>query len=146
LRKISLIWIGRTRESFIREGVKKYLRLIKRFVNIEIIELKEERNQGTERAKKKEAERILKAAQRYILLAENGRLMNSPEFSSYIFSMQNPVLVIGGPFGVSGEVEDRAEDVVSLSPMTLTHELARLVLLEQLYRAITIKKGMRYHH
>jgi 23S rRNA (pseudouridine1915-N3)-methyltransferase len=146
LRKISLIWIGRTRESFIREGVEKYLRLIKRFVNIEIIELKEERNQGTERAKKKEAERILKAAQSYILLAENGRLMNSLEFSSYIFSLQNPVLVIGGPFGVSGEVEDRAEDVVSLSPLTLTHEMARLVLLEQLYRAITIKKGMRYHH
>ncbi len=146
MRKISLVWVGKTKENFIREGIEKYLRLIERFINIEVIELKDEKNQGTERAKKKEADRILKTAQRYILLSENGRLMNSKDFSGYIFSRENPVLVIGGPFGVSREVEERAVDVISLSPMTLTHELARLMLLEQIYRAITIKKGMRYHH
>lgn len=146
LRGIRLLWVGRTKEDFVRKGIDKYIGLIRRFVNIEIVELKEERGQGTERAKKKEAERILKRARRYILLSEYGRLMNSVQFSGYLFSMDEPVFLIGGPYGVAGEVMDRAEDVISLSPMTLTHELARLVLLEQLYRAITIKKGMRYHH
>ncbi len=146
MRKISILWVGRTKEPFVREGIKKYTGLIKRFLSLEVIELKEEKGKDSERARLREAERILRKAPEYILLSEKGRLMNSLEFSEYLFSVDRAVMVIGGPFGVSKEVEQRAMDIISLSPMTMTHELARLVLLEQIYRAITIKKGMRYHH
>ncbi|RMG73241.1 MAG: 23S rRNA (pseudouridine(1915)-N(3))-methyltransferase RlmH [Nitrospirae bacterium] len=146
MRRIRIVWTGKTKEGFLAEGIEKYLRVLRRFVKIEVTELKEERINEPERAKKREGEKILRNTKDFILLTERGRLMTSEEFSEYLFSYDEPVFVIGGPYGVSAEVESSARDRVSLSPMTLTHEMTRLVLLEQLYRAITIKKGMRYHH
>ena len=146
MKRIRIFWVGKTKEGYIQQALDKYYGLIRRFVPIELITLKEEKGSDVERILKKEAERILKAERSYVLLSEKGRLMDSLEFAEYLFSHDEMSFLLGGAYGVSEDVYKMARDVISLSPMTFTHELARVILLEQLYRAITIKKGMRYHH
>ena len=146
MKRIRIFWVGKTKEGYIKQAIDKYYGLIRRFVPIELITLKEEKGSDVERILKKEAERILKAERSYVLLSEKGRLMDSLELAEYLFSHDEMSFLLGGAYGVSEDVYKMARDVISLSPMTFTHELARVILLEQLYRAITIKKGMRYHH
>jgi 23S rRNA (pseudouridine1915-N3)-methyltransferase len=82
----------------------------------------------------------------YILLDERGRELSSPEFASVLEGRPEADFVLGGPYGVSEEVRARAADTIALSRMTLPHEMARLLLVEQLYRAMTILRGGGYHH
>lgn len=147
--RVRVLWVGRTKERFVEEGIKKYLKLLRQYSDMQIEEIKEEKVEKKDIAIQREGKRILSLSEKYILLDERGRLMDSMGFASFL-KKKEPLgrvdFVLGGAFGVSDEVREKAEDIISLSPMTLTHEIARVVFLEQLYRAFTINRGKDYHH
>ncbi|MEW6109743.1 MAG: 23S rRNA (pseudouridine(1915)-N(3))-methyltransferase RlmH [Nitrospirota bacterium] len=145
--KIKLIWIGKTKERFIFEGIKKYLRLLKPYADVSITEIKEEKGTDMQRVADKEGERILKLRVPYVLLDEKGKNLSSPEFAEFIDKHRPSInFVVGGAFGVSGKVRESAGTRISLSKMTFTHEMSRLFLIEQIYRAFAIMNKRGYHH
>ncbi len=157
--KISLFWVGRTREKFIKEAIKKYIKDIGTMADIEVMEIKEEKGAGPDgrgaffsAGLRREGERILRqAGDFFILLDEAGKKMSSVEFAELLRERlldrgATCRFVVGGPFGVSSQVKEAASMRLSLSPMTFPHELARVVLLEQIYRGLSIIKGRGYHH
>jgi 23S rRNA (pseudouridine1915-N3)-methyltransferase len=155
--KLILLCVGKTRERFIQEGIKKYLRYLKPYIDIEIKELKEEKIQDLKDApfiRKREADRILKAAPVRGFLAaldERGHEFTSHEFAQFMQDnldggVREMAFVIGGALGLDESITERANRVIALSRWTITHEMAKLVLLEQLYRAFTIIKGKKYHY
>lgn len=113
---------------------------------VSLLEIREERGIDREKSVIAEGRRILKQTESYVLLDEKGREFSSPEFAGFLEGRSGMDFVIGGPFGVSEEVRQRAGDVIALSRMTFTHEMVRVIFLEQLYRAMTIMKGREYHH
>lgn len=145
--KIHLIWVGRTKERYIGEGIARYTALLRPFADMQISVLKEEKGSSPERTREREGDRIRGAKIPYILLDEKGKTMTSHEFASYL-QKRGPAanFVLGGAFGVSEQTRAAAQDIISLSRMTFTHEMSRLVLMEQLYRAFTIIHGRAYHH
>ncbi|MCX8031434.1 MAG: 23S rRNA (pseudouridine(1915)-N(3))-methyltransferase RlmH [Thermodesulfovibrionales bacterium] len=144
--KIKVLWIGKTKEKFISEGISHYLKLLKKHLNLQIVEIKECKSKSKEEIIQKESKLILSQTSWYILLDEKGFLMSSEEFANFLSRYEQVDFVIGGPFGVSEEVKKKAKFNLSLSKMTFTHEMARLILLEQLFRASTIIKGVSYHY
>lgn len=122
--------------------MEKYLRRLRPFAEVALVEIREHGGRGVD----EEGERIMRQSASYILLDEKGRELTSPEFASMLGGRAEVDFVLGGPYGVSEAVRKRAADAIALSRMTLTHEMARLLLLEQLYRAMTILRGGRYHH
>lgn len=149
--------MGKTRERFIQEGIGKYTRYLKPYADIEIKELKEEKIHDLKDApliRKKEAERIFKALPTNVFFAaldERGQEFTSHEFAAFINGMlesgvREIAFVIGGAMGLDESVPKKANKSIALSRWTVTHEMARLVLLEQLYRAFTIIKGKTYHY
>jgi 23S rRNA (pseudouridine1915-N3)-methyltransferase len=149
--------MGKTRERFIHEGITKYLRYLNPYVEIEIKDLKEEKIHDLKDApliRKKEAERILKAIPKNVYIAaldEHGQAFTSHEFATVINGMlesgvKEIAFVIGGAMGLDESILEKANKNIALSRWTMTHEMARLVLLEQLYRAFTIIKGKTYHY
>ncbi len=147
-KHINIIWIGKTKEGYLQAGIDKYIKLLRPFADVEIKILKENKYSGAKtKALKKDAERLIKSVKKdFILLSERGILMNSLEFAGLVSKKTNLTFVLGGPFGVDSTVYEKADMVLSLSPMTFTHEMARLILLEQLYRALTIIHGKEYHY
>lgn len=145
--KIKVIWPGKTKEQFILEGIKKYLKLLRPYADVSIIEIKEEKGGDIRKMIEKEGERILKLQAPYTLLDEKGEALTSGEFAGYITEHKPPVnFVLGGAYGVSEEVKKTAKNTISLSKMTFTHEMSRLFFLEQLYRTFTIMHKRGYHH
>jgi 23S rRNA (pseudouridine1915-N3)-methyltransferase len=144
--KFRIIWAGKTRESYAAEGIAKYLKLLRPLAGVEVIEVKEQKGGGAEDRLRKEGERILKHTSSFVLLDERGRELNSMQFAEVLGDRAQTDFVLGGPYGVSEGVRGAASETLSLSRMTLTHEMSRLLLLEQLYRAMTIFKGGGYHH
>jgi 23S rRNA (pseudouridine1915-N3)-methyltransferase len=155
--RLVIICMGKTRERFIQEGIAKYLRYLKPYVDIEIRELKEEKIQDLKDAplvRKREAEKIFKAvpAGAFVCaLDERGHEFTSHEFAKLLNTglesgVRDMVFVIGGAMGLDESLPERAHKVIAMSRWTFTHEMARLVLLEQLYRALTIIKGKTYHY
>lgn len=144
--KIRVIWVGKTREHYIKEGIKKYSKLIAPFCKFEHIEIKDSKDRDRERSLKKEGERILKTSPKFILLHETGKVMTSIRFSEFLNKIGGGDFVIGGAYGVSDEVEQRASGMLALSRMTFTHEMARIIFMEQVYRALTILNKRGYHH
>lgn len=149
--------MGKTRERFIQEGIGKYTRYLKPYADIEIKELKEEKIHDLKDApliRKKEAERIFKALPTSVFFAaldERGQEFTSHEFAAFINGMlesgvREIAFVIGGAMGLDESIPQKANKSIALSRWTVTHEMARLVLLEQLYRAFTIIKGKTYHY
>lgn len=155
MSKIGFIWVGKPKEKFYAQGCEHYWKKLSRFFKLEESMVKDgpgklppaDRN-------KKEGEGILakaKSSDMLIILDEFGERITSKKLASRLRTWTEdpnlrPTFVIGGPFGLSDEVKDAARVKLRLSDMTLPHELARLVLLEQLYRAGTILRGMPYHH
>jgi len=113
---------------------------------VAIVEIKEVKGRQKEDALAEEAKKIMKQTRDYYLLDERGREFSSVEFAQFLKDKDSIDFLIGGPFGVSAEMKEMAKDSIALSKMTLTHEMARLLFLEQLYRACTILKGKEYHH
>lgn len=155
--KIQLLSTGRTRFPFIREGIEEYRKRLVHYSDFQIRELPDLKNSGSwpvSKVKGEEAKAILKAIdpQDYVvLLDEGGRHMDSITFAGLLEKQQygsfrTMQFVIGGAYGFAGEVYKRADLELSLSKMTFSHQLVRLVFLEQLYRAYTIMKGEPYHH
>ena len=145
--RIRLIWVGRTKEQFILEGINKFLKLIKPYAVITITEVREEKGRPVPDMLEKEGERILKMQIPYVLLDEKGKNLSSPEFARFIDSKGPSVnFVLGGAYGVSEKVRKGPETSIALSKMTFTHEMARLFLIEQIYRAFTITHKRGYHH
>lgn len=155
--KLTLICVGRTKERFIREGIEKYLKYLKRFAVVVVKELREEKFRDLKDApavRKREAAKILKAVppgSRLVALDERGEEFTSHEFAAFLNSVlesgtREMVFVVGGALGLDEAVTSKARNLLALSRMTMTHEMARLALLEQLYRAFTIITGKTYHY
>lgn len=145
--KIRVVWTGKTKEQFIHDGIRKYAGLLRPYAKVSITEIKEEKGKDIQRMIEKEGERIMDLRVPYVLLDEKGRNQTSSEFADFISSqISELVFVLGGPFGVSDAVKATAKDTIALSRMTFTHEMARLFLFEQLFRAFTIINKRGYHH
>jgi 23S rRNA (pseudouridine1915-N3)-methyltransferase len=147
--RFRFVWIGKTRDENWRALQEEYLRRLSHFVKCERDEIRESApHEGPEI----EGNRILSKVNPksfVVLLDVKGRPLSSPELAKELEKWQNRslpevVFVIGGAEGVSAAVAERADNKVSLSFLTFTHEMARAVLLEQLYRAFTIIKGFPY--
>ena len=144
--KVRVIWVGKTREKYIKEGINKYIKLISPFCKLECIEIKDSMEKDKERSLKKEGERILKTSPGFVLLQETGKEMSSVQFSEFLRKSGGGDFVIGGAYGVSGEVAEKASSTISLSKMTFTHDMIRIIFMEQIYRALTILNKRGYHH
>jgi 23S rRNA (pseudouridine1915-N3)-methyltransferase len=149
--RIRFIWPGKTKDEHLRALVAEYLKRLTRFVRCEVIETRE--GAGSDRSGvKKESQRILDAipaGSMTLLLDVKGREWNSPELADEVRRWENDsikevAIVIGGAAGVSAEVAACAQKRWRLSRLTLTHEMARVVAVEQLYRAYTINRGLPY--
>lgn len=154
--KIKLIVVGKTDESYLIEGVKKYVERIKHYVTFEILTIpaiKLGKKINTNIQKEKEGDAILdkvKKSDFLILLDENGKEYTSVKFSQFIQKRMNAgmdiIFVIGGPFGFSEALYHRADKKIAISQMTFSHQMVRLFFVEQVYRSFTILKGEKYHH
>lgn len=155
--KITLICIGKTDEKFVIMGIENYLKRLKHYINFDLViipDIKNAKNLTQDQQKAKEGEYILKQvgnADFLVLLDERGKEFHSIGFSRYleqkmISSVNNLVFVVGGPYGFSEQVYQRANQQMSLSKMTFSHQMIRLFFIEQLYRGFTIIKGEPYHH
>ena len=155
--KIKIILMGKTDASFLKEGCEIYLKKLIHYCNLEyneIPDLKRTKNMTINEQKIKEGKLILQkiqASDTLILLDEKGKIYTSVEFSKFmnnyfLSSVKQLNFVIGGPYGFSDEVYNRANTIVSLSAMTFSHQMVRLLFLEQIYRAFTILNNEPYHH
>ena len=157
--KIKIYAIGKIKEKYLKEGINEYLERIKLYSQIEIIEVNDEPivdNPHPSEIKKAidiEGQRVLKLLKTndYLIgLDLNKKEMTSPEFSTYLSKKfvsggSNISFVIGGSYGLSEELKARCNDSISLSKMTFLHQMTRLILLEQIYRAFKINRNETYH-
>ena len=155
--KVSFILIGKTTEEYLRHGISVYEKRLTNYLplTIKIIpEIKKTGGLSFDQQKTREGKLILAAitpGDVVILLDEQGKMYSSVEFSillqkHMLQSTRNLAFIIGGPYGFSDEVYARADDKLSLSKMTFSHQMVRLIFLEQLYRGMSILKNEPYHH
>lgn len=146
--KIRFIWPGKTKDEHLRALVDEYLKRLSRFVRCETVEVREGSRSGPE----KEAQSILKVIDDrtlMVLLDLKGREWTSPELADEVRrwetdAIKEVAIVIGGPEGIGKDAATRAQKRWRLSRLTLTHEMARVLAVEQIYRAYTINHGMKY--
>lgn len=154
---IKLFAIGKTDSSPLRQLISEYEARLKHYVKFEleiIPDIKNPKHLSEAQQKEKEGEFILKkinATDVLILLDENGKQYSSVDFSNYLQKKMNSgikqlVFVIGGPYGFSDSVYQKAQGKISFSKMTFSHQMVRLFATEQLYRAFTILRNEPYHH
>lgn len=154
--KTILLLVGKTVEKHYVTGIDDYCGRIKHYMPFDIVtipELKNTKHLTEEQQKQMEGEQILRQLQpsdMVVLLDEHGREFRSIELARWLEqktqSAKRLVFVIGGPYGFSQDVYSRANEKISLSKLTFSHQMVRLVFTEQLYRACTIIKGEPYHH
>jgi 23S rRNA (pseudouridine1915-N3)-methyltransferase len=154
---IKLLAIGKTDNKELQKLIEEYTKRLSFYVkfDLEIIpDIKNSKNLSESQQKEKEGEMILAKitpTDQLILLDENGTTFSSVQFSDYLQKKMNSgaktlVFVIGGPYGFSEEVYQKAQGKISLSPMTFSHQMVRLFFIEQLYRGFTILRNEPYHH
>ncbi|AKU69963.1 23S rRNA (pseudouridine(1915)-N(3))-methyltransferase RlmH [Prevotella fusca] len=154
--KTILILVGKTQNKIFKVGIDDYVSRIEHYMPFSITtisELKNTKSLSEDQQKQKEGELILKEIQpsdTVVLLDEHGAEFRSIEYAKWLKQKQNTsrrlVFIIGGPYGFSPDVYTRANEKISLSRMTFSHQMVRLIFTEQLYRACTIIKGEPYHH
>lgn len=155
--KVKLLMVGKTRESFIEEGFDIFKKRIKHYLSFEgqtIGGLKKTKNLSPSEIKTLEGELILKNLKDHdtvVLLDENGKDYDSAGFANFVQKQMNSgtkqlIFIVGGAYGFSSDVYQRANYKVSLSPMTFSHQVIRLIFMEQFYRAMTILKNEPYHN
>ena len=151
--RLRFIWIGRTKNEHLRLLVEDYRARLTRFVACEVIEVRESANNEQRAVLEDESKRIKEALERresfVVLLSIEGKQWSSIELATEVkkwelHSVKDVAFVVGGHFGVSSEIERRANVRWSLSRLTLTHEMARLLMIEQIYRGYTIVRGLPY--
>jgi 23S rRNA (pseudouridine1915-N3)-methyltransferase len=154
---IKLIAIGKTDQEYLKDGISVFEKRLKHYINFEIKvipDIKNAQNLSKDQQKTEEGKLILKDITNtdvLVVLDEKGKSYTSLGFSKYLEqqmnnSVKNLVFVIGGPYGFSEDVYKRANGKISLSEMTFSHQMVRLFIVEQFYRAFTIMKGEPYHH
>ena len=154
--KTLLILVGKTTNKHFQAGITDYCERISHYMPFELVtipELKNTKSLSEDQQKQAEGELILKQIQNsdtVVLLDEHGKAFRSIEFAKWLEQKRNTarrlVFVVGGPYGFSSDVYSRANEQLSLSKMTFSHQMIRLVFTEQVYRACTIIKGEPYHH
>lgn len=155
--KLSLLCVGRMTLPYLREGCEEFAGRLKHYLPLSLTELKEHktgRKQDVQRIIQTEGENLaqrIPAGSFLIVLDQGGKAMTSGQLADLmnthmVRGIPEWALVIGGPYGVSESLRNRADLILSLSAMTLTHQMARLLLLEQLYRCCTIIRNEPYHH
>jgi len=149
-----ILLLGKTKESFLGEGIREYTKRLKHYAPIHVKILKIKKHEGNKEViKRKEGEQLLahlRPSTFTVALDSGGRQISSTELAREIGrwerrGVKHVTFLLGGPFGLAPAVLQRANVQISLSTMTFTHEMARLLLMEQLYRAYTIKNGEKYH-
>ena len=151
---IRLILVGKTTTPFVKDGLDIYFNRLKHYRKFDVLELPDGKLKDPEKQKEAEALAILKAIKPddfLVLLDEKGVNPTSREFAQYLQKKMNAgtkqlVLLVGGAFGFTKEVYDRADYQLSFSKMTFSHEMIRVFIAEQVYRAFTILKGESYHN
>jgi 23S rRNA (pseudouridine1915-N3)-methyltransferase len=149
--------IGKTNGESLQKLIEEYQNRVMHYLSFETViipELKNTKNLSVQEQKEKEADLIIKQIDNQddvILLDEKGKQFGSVPFANYIekkmhSSAKRMIFVVGGPFGFSQRIYDRANGMISMSPMTFSHQMIRLIFVEQLYRAMTIIRGESYHH
>lgn len=155
--KIKLLLIGKTDSDILSKGVNDYVKRLKHYIPFEmsiIPDLKNTKNLTESQQKQKEGDLILsfiKSGDFVVLLDEKGKEYTSIDFSGFIekqmiSGLKNLIFIVGGPYGFSDGVYKKCNSKISLSRMTFSHQMVRLIFTEQLYRAMTIIKGEPYHH
>ncbi|MED4851775.1 23S rRNA (pseudouridine(1915)-N(3))-methyltransferase RlmH [Caldifermentibacillus hisashii] len=157
--KISIITVGKLKEKYLKQGIDEYLKRLSAYAKVEIIEVADEKapehlsEAEMEEVKRKEGERILShlSEDTYIITLEiSGRMLNSEQLAAKIdelgtYGKSKLAFIIGGSLGLSKQVQNRSDLALSFSKMTFPHQLMRLILLEQIYRAYRINRGEPYH-
>lgn len=155
--RITLLIIGKTDTGYLSSGINEYVNRLKHYINFEIEvipDIKRSKNTNPEIQKRKEGDLILAkdmSGKELHLFDENGKMFNSREFAGFLQKKMNSglkelVFAIGGPYGFSDEVYKKANSKISLSKLTFSHQMVRILCVEQIYRALTILKGEPYHH
>ena len=155
--KLKVIFVGKTEESFLNTACEIYLKRIINYLPTEIVvipALKNTKSLSIDQQKEKEAELILKQIQSgdyIVLLDEFGKQFRSVELAEFfnqrmISGIKNLVLIIGGPYGFAKVIHEKANQKISLSKLTFSHQMVRMILLEQIYRAFSILSNEPYHH
>ena len=155
--KISLLLIGKTNSKFLIDGIQEYVKRLSFYIPFSIKYLNDTKNTrklSQEQQKQLEGKMILDSLEKsdyVVLLDEHGTEFTSIEFARYIEKKQSTVqrplvFIVGGPYGFSDDVKKRANEKISMSKMTFSHEMIRLFFVEQLYRAMTIINNEPYHH
>ncbi|MBQ8424298.1 MAG: 23S rRNA (pseudouridine(1915)-N(3))-methyltransferase RlmH [Coprobacter sp.] len=155
--KIEFLVIGKTTQSYFVESIAEYCARLRHYIPFEmtvIPELKNAKSLSVEQQKEREGELILKSLRdgdTIVLLDEHGKEFTSMQFADYIEKKMHTVarrllFIVGGPYGFSSAVYAAAHEKISLSKMTFSHQMIRLIFTEQLYRAMTILNNEPYHH
>ena len=155
--KITILAIGKTNKGFVNQGIEEYLKRLKRYIKTEfniIPDVKNSKNLTSDQLINKEEDLLLNALKTVsdvILLDEKGKERTSVELSQLLQSKmlsgtKELVFVVGGAYGVSEKVKRRASEKMAMSKLTFSHQMIRLIAVEQIYRAMTILKGDPYHH
>jgi len=135
--------------SFYRPACAEYLKRIQRYTPCELIELKPNKGPEVVVALRQEAQRLnpyLKASRTIIVLDERGTSLNTAQFAQWLAGRSELIFILGSAWGLAPEIKQQAQFQLALTAFTLPHELARVVLLEQMYRALTLQAGHPYHH
>ena len=157
--KVKIYAIGHLKEAYLKQGIQEYLERLKPYAQVEIIEVNDESivnnpsQKEIEMAKEKECQRVIKLLKNdeYLIgLDLVKKQPTSPEFAKYledkfVLGGSNISFVIGGSYGLSDELKNRCQDRIGLSNMTFLHQMTRLILLEQIYRAFKINRNEVYH-
>ncbi|WP_196237928.1 23S rRNA (pseudouridine(1915)-N(3))-methyltransferase RlmH [Calidifontibacillus erzurumensis] len=156
---ISIFCVGKLKEKYLRQGIDEFLKRLGPYAKVDIIEVPDEKapehlsETEMEMVKEKEGERLLAKITDdtyVIILAIDGKMLSSEQFAKELdqlatYGKSKIAFVIGGSLGLSKKVEQRADYALSFSKMTFPHQLMRLILLEQIYRAFRINRGEPYH-
>ena len=152
--KLKLLWVGKTQEAWVKAGIEEYAGRVRRYAPLEILEAREEKGAQAAVMRERECERLAKLLPKggkLVVLDERGEGMTSPEFAAFLSRNRDQgtsdlVFAIGGAFGFTDGFRSQAFKAISLSRMTLTHQMVRVFLLEQIYRGFSIINGEPYHH
>jgi len=158
--KITVVSVGKLKEHYWQDSLKEYMKRIKAYSSIEFIEvtdepfLEDDSDKRKEEVKKKEGQKILSKIRKdtFVICCDlKGKEYRSEEFSSFLMQLalngkSNISFIIGGSLGISDEVLQRADSKISFSKMTFPHQMMRVILAEQIYRAFKIAKNEPYHH
>lgn len=149
---LRFVWVGKTDDAEYARGVARYRARLETWARVEEHVVRPERERG-DAAARREGKRVLaelKAQDRVIVLDEKGKMRSTADFAKFLGKHRDGdarplVFIVGGASGLSPDVLARADETLSLSPMTFPHQVARLLLIEQVYRALSVWAGLRYH-